>query len=440
MMIAPRLMLFLTCVFGMLAAGCATSAPAGPPRPSIPHQKFNIKDFGAVGDGTTMNTAAIQATIDTCNGSGGGMVIIPKGRFLTGPLLLCSNFNLHLDDGATIVMSDKPTDFLHPANGRHTYCFLADHCHDLAITGRGTIDGQGAQWWMNYRKAPDAPGPPPGSPPMPRPFMLALLSCQRVLVQDVTLTNSPSFHVVPSDCRDVTIERIHVLAPAKSPNTDGIDTSGSNYLIRNCTFDDGDDCIALKPFRLIGDENPICENYLVTDCTFLHGHGMSIGSQIPGGVRHLTVRNSTFQDTAIGIRLKANRIHGGTVEDANYENLTMKNVKLAILITSYYPRVPDHPELDTTQPVIATTPIWRHIRITNVTAEGSDVAGRIVGLPEMHIADVLLTNVHIAAHTGFQVVRADNIRFVNSQVTAEQGPALTAVDSQVEGLDSSAAK
>jgi polygalacturonase len=258
--------------------------------------------------------------------------------------------------------------------------------------------------------------------------------CQRVLVQGITLTNSPSFHLVPRECRDVMIDSVQFKAPAKAPNTDGLDPSGWNYLITNCRFDVGDDCIAIKPSGQGEADHLSCEDFTISDCTFMHGHGMSIGGQTPGGLRHMVVRDCSFDSTDAGIRMKADRGSGGLVEDLLYENLKMNNVKVPILITSYYPKIPKDPGADPAQPVTGKTPIWRHIRINNVTSQNSPVAGRIIGLPEMLVEDVVLTNVHISADKGFEIVHAKGIRFENSSITAAQGPAIEKSDAEVSGL------
>src|SRR5207253_1217248 len=159
----------------------------------------------------------------------------------------------------------------------------------------------------------------------------------RLLVKDVTLTNSPNFHLITDDSEDVTIDHVTIKSPANAPNTDGIDPSGWNYHITRCTIDTGDDNIAIKAHKAAKAGRPSCEHFLVEDCTFRRGHGMSIGGQTPGGLRGLLVRNCTFDGTEAGIRMKAPRGEGGLVEDCTYEKITMRGVKVPIFITSYYP-------------------------------------------------------------------------------------------------------
>jgi polygalacturonase len=413
---------------------------------------FSITDFGAVAGGKTMNTAAIQKTIDACSHAGGGHVVVPAGLFLTGPLTLASGIDLHLDQNATILFDGNLPAL--PRDSRGYVDFLrANNAHDVSITGAGTIDGQGRFWWPMYKKQPGSPATaneaassaatqPPVLPH--RPFMIALRLCRRVLVSGVHLRNSPMFHLVPERCRDVTIDGVNIQSPFNSPNTDGIDPSGWNFLITGCTIDTGDDCIALKPQALSkaaesllpAPDSPACEDFLITHCTFLHGHGMSIGNPTPGGARHIVVRDCSFDSTDAGIRLKTQRGKGGVVEDLTYENLTMKNVKVAILITSYYPSIPSDPAIDPSQPADSSTPVWRNIRISNVQAAGGKQAARIIGLPEMPIDTILLDHVKISADLGMQIVHARGIRFVDSHVTAANGPVLNSFDADVTGLDS----
>ncbi len=421
-----RIITLAATIFLALGNCLGQTTQLSPPQlPKIPDGTFTITDNGAVGDGKTMCTEAIKKTIAACEAAGGGTVEVPAGKFLTGPFALASNLNLHLADEATILISDNRKDFKPTGDGFEN-CITAEGCHDLEISGNGTIDGQGQTWWDEFRDSRNGPQPPH------RPYMIMLTNITRLRLANVTLANSPMFHLVPRLCRDVTIDSIKIKSPADSPNTDGIDPSGWNYLITGCTIDTGDDNIALKPRPAEG--GPSCQNFLIEKCTFLHGHGMSIGGGSHGDVRGMTVRDCTFQDTDAGIRLKSGRDRGGLAEDLTYENLTMKDVKTAILITSYYPTIPKNPADDPAQKITDHTPYWKHIRIENVTSENGAMAGRIVGLAEAPIEDVVLTNVHITAEKPMQIVNAKGVRFVDSQITATNGQPNQIADSEVEGL------
>lgn len=400
-------------------------------RPTIPDKTFTITDFGAVGDGKTLNTDAFRNAVAACAKAGGGTVIVPSGTFLTGPFSLDSNLDLRLGAGSTILFSDKPADLKLTESGFEND-ISAEDCHDVAITGSGTIDGNGRYFWLNFVGPKNDPYDDPWMPHRPR--LIALNNCTRVLVQGVTLTNSPMFHLVPSRCRDVTIDGIRIVSPANSPNTDGIDPSGVNFLITGCTIDTGDDCIAVKGGSRYDPDRPAVENFLITGCTFLHGHGMSIGSETNGGVRNIVVRDCTFNGTEAGIRLKSPRGRGGIAENLTYENLTMKNVKIPILITSWYPKIPVRPELYGAHPITPLTPIWRHILIRNVTAVDGAIAGRIAGLPEMPVEDVVLENVRISADKPIEIMHARGIQFSNCRISAASGKPVL-YDAQVQGLE-----
>jgi polygalacturonase len=434
----PSLCKGILAVAAFLAFAPAAMAQATLPsdftvaRPNIPNRTFTITDYGAVGDGKTYDTGAIEKAIAACRNAGGGTVDVPPGKFLTAPFALASNLNLHLEEGSTVLLSDNPDDF-QMTRGQYENCITLKNGHDVALTGSGTIDGQGAQWWRKFV-------PPKYSDPIVwewiprRPRLIELTRCTRVLIQGITLTNSPMFHLVPAQCRDVTIEQVHIKSPATSPNTDGIDPSGINIEIRACTIDTGDDCIAVKAGTRYDPNQPSCQNILITDCTFLHGHGMSVGSESSGGLRNMLVQNCSFDGTEAGIRLKSPRGRGGTVEYLTYQNLTMNNVRNSILITSYYPKIPVHPDQDHAQEIERRTPIWRHIRIGDVTSTNGWIAGQIVGLPEMPIEDVVLTDVRISAKQPIEIAHARGIKFVNCVLWGAAGKP-TIVDATVDGLD-----
>ena len=423
----------------LITLPCARAADITVALPQIPDRIFNITDHGAVADGTTDNTKAIEKAMAAARDAGGGVVLVPAGKFLTGPFDLASKINLKIDEGATLLFSDSPDAYpIDTEDNRHRMCITAKDCTDIAITGKGTIDGQGATWWEAFMKIK---GTPQQKTATRRPNLIDFTDCQRVLFKDVMLRNPPMFTVVPRDCDDVTFDGVRFYAPDESPNTDGIDPSGRNYLITRCDFDTGDDCIAFKPQRPRDDGGPSCENILITDCTFRHGHGLSIGGQTPYGLRNMVVRNCTFENPDAAIRMKAPRGEGGLVENLTYENITMRKVKLPIFITSYYPNstTPKEPDKDPPQPVTATTPIWRNIRISNVRAEDCPEAGRIFGLPEMPVSDITFTNVYISAEKPLQIFNARQIVFKNSRLEIEKGPPLTLGNAQVIGLDAQAA-
>ena len=406
---------------GLTLTALASTEPA---LPRIPAKTFNISQFGAVGDGKTMNTAALQKTIDAAAAAGGGIVLVPEGRFLTAPFTLASRINLQLARGATILITDDLKSY--PSNaGRYRDSITASDAQDIEISGQGTIDGQGEVWWATFRTNRQMTH---------RPYMIKVQNCQRVWVHGVTLCNSPMFHLVPQNCTDVTIEGITIRAPENAPNTDGIDPSGWNFLIRNCTIDTGDDNIAIKP---TGPRTPGNKNYTITNCAFLRGHGMSIGSGTGGGIEDLQVKDCRFDATDSGIRIKTARGRGGLLQNLLYENLTMKSVKNPIYIIDWYPEreAPKDPSTEKPQPVTELTPVNQNIVIRNVTAVDCPTAGTIRGLPEMPIRNVTLSNVSISATNGMKIYHAKGVRFLNSKVDVAKGNRLALFNAEVQGLD-----
>jgi polygalacturonase len=392
----------------------------------------NVRDFGATGDGKTLDTDAIQRAIDEAGGkSDRGTVVIPAGTYLSKPIFLRSHLTLKLEEGAMLKATDDPADFDDPKEEKGVIAFVnGKNLTNIFIDGKGTIDGSGERWWPPVKEAKKNGQPEPRR----RPRMIVFSKCKQVLIQGVTLQNSPSFHLVPTDSADVVINRVKILAPADSPNTDAIDPSAcTNVLIANCILDVGDDNVALKSGHSVPGRTAACDNITVEACTFLHGHGMSIGSETVGGVRNLTVRNCTFKDTVSGLRIKSYRGRGGLVENITYTDIKMTDVKIPINITSYYPKIPKE---DTAQPMTAETPVYRDIRITNLTATSPQSAGFIVGLPECVVSNVTLENVQISAPAGLTVRNAKEIRAKNVKIEADKGEPFLLQNASVSGLDS----
>lgn len=405
---------------------------------------YDVREFGASGDGKSLDTVAIQRALDECGKAGGGIVRLPAGTYLSKPLTLRSKTTLVLDQDARLKASDNPKDYL-PADvtweevlngskrGPFTPFISGKDLTDVAISGRGTIDGSGAKWW---EPAEEARIKKPGYT-LPRPNLIVINRAKNLRLSGVRLINSPKFHFVPTDCEDVLVEDVTIVSPATAANTDGIDPSRCvNVTITNCTIDTGDDNIAIKSGEKVPGREFACENIVVTDCLFLHGHGVSIGAETVGGVRGLMVKNCRFGNTENGIRIKSRRDRGGVVQDITYADLVMTNVFPAISIAAYYQdssqaKVPTD---DPPQPIAATTPFFRNITISNLTATSTKNAGIIVGLPESGVTNVVLENVRITAETGLTVVNASGVRFKNVRVEVKNGEPFILSNAQVEGL------
>jgi polygalacturonase len=391
---------------------------------------FDVRKHGAKGDGKSLDTAAIQKALDACGKGGGGTVLLPAGTYLSGPLVIRTKTKLLVESGATLRATDDPAAYKRADETVGFNPFLSGKdLEDVTIAGRGVIDGAGARWWAPAEAARQKKT----GYTLPRPNMIVLTRVKNLVVRDVTLQNSPKFHLVPTECDGVMVSGITILAPEGSPNTDGIDPSMSRRVtITGCTIDCGDDNIAIKASKKVDGREFACEDITVTDCTFKHGHGMSIGSETTGGVRNVRVKNCTFEDTDNGIRIKSDRSRGGRVQNVVYEDIKMSNVRGAISFSCYYPRVPLK---DEAKPVNDKTPHYSGIVIRNLTATSTIGAGIIAGLPESPIEDVTLENVSIkAAKTGLEIRNARRVKVKESKIEPRSGGPYIVRDSEVEGL------
>jgi polygalacturonase len=395
---------------------CASAATADvsalenlkPALPVIPERTFKLTDFGAIGNGQTLNTAAFKKAIAAVEKVGGGKLVVPKGVFRTAPFALCSNLDLHLEAGAVIQAPDtfealglpNPASFKTQAEADAVYkvpdpLITGKNLHDVAITGAGTIDGSGAHWWAWSERAMRnaAAAGQPGRVVFRRPHLVTFNDVQRLLVADITLTNSSMFHLVPKAITDLTIERVKVRAPFdnSAPNTDAIDPGPvTRAWIHHCDIDTGDDNIVIKSGGT---------DILIEDCTIKHGHGISIGSETIAGVHGMLVRRCTFDGTDNGIRIKSMRGAGGLVENVRYTELTMKNVPNPIVLQLDY--------VDNNRPDFkgdpTKIPAIRNILIDRVTIEGARNAGLIHGIPDSPITNLTLRDVTVTAEYDFDV-------------------------------------
>jgi polygalacturonase len=381
----------------------------------------NPREYGAKGDGASKDTFAIQAAIDACETKGGGTVRLIAGTYLSAPIVLKSNITLQLDKGAMLLGSADHGDYLPKTEFREPglqSLVSATNASNVAIKGQGIIDGAGGTWWEMARSFKNSGVM--GSE-HPRPRLVVFDHCKHVVVEGITIQNSPMWQLVPYYSDHVVIRNIKVLAPANSPNTDAIDPfSSSNVRIDHVFADVGDDDIAIKS-GAIGSPGPDApsQDITITDCKFLHGHGLSIGSEIAGGARNIRVERIHFKGTDNGIRIKANRDRGNDVGNLLFREIDMIDVKNALVISEYYPKIlPPGTELP--QPITRLTPHFHDITIENLTATGSTSAGAIAGLPEAPIAGVILRHVKIGARTGLTIGYAE-ISGQDVTVQAEDG-------------------
>jgi polygalacturonase len=323
-------------------------------RPWFPPRVFPVTRFGAVGDGATKNTAAFAAAIAACHRAGGGHVLVPPGSFLTGAIHLLSDVDLHVSRGATILFSQDPNDYLPVVFTRWQGIELMNYspfiyCYgqrNVAVTGRGTLDGQAdtGPWWgwkslenndFSTLEAMADDNVPVSQrvfgaghflpPPMIQPF-----ASDRVLLQGVTVINSPFWHLNPNLCTNVTVDGLTI--SSAGPNTDGCDPeSCDGVVVQNVTYDTGDDCMAIKAGR-DADGRRVdvpCQNVVVQHCNFANGHGgITIGSEMTGGVKDVYARDLTMNSANLqaGHRIKTNTLRGGYVLNTNVYRVTAGTV------------------------------------------------------------------------------------------------------------------
>ncbi len=451
--------------------------------PKFKKDTSNIVKFGAVPDGHTLNTKSINAAIEAQAKKGGGVVLIPAGLWLTGPVVLKSNINLHLATGATLLFA-KDFD-LYPlvaANWeglpqmRNQSPVSATGATNIAITGKGIIDGNGDAWRMvkkdklnetQWKKLVASGGvlsddkktwypsekslkgsklsnPGAISPEKDaafygsikdflRPNLVLLTNCKYILLEGVTFQNSAAWCLHPLMSEHLTVRNISVKNPWYAQNGDGIDVeSCKNVLIENSVFDVGDDALCMKSGR--DDEGRKrgmpTENVIIRGCTVYASHGgFVIGSEMSGGARNIYVSNCSFIGTDIGLRFKTTRGRGGVVENIFIKDIYMKDIPgEAILFDMYYaakdpiPLAGEKRELPKVEfkPVDETTPVFKNFQISNVYCNGAEKAIFIRGLPEMHVKDILLENMVLQAHKGIDIQEASGITFRNIKVISEE--------------------
>ncbi|HEY4414130.1 MAG TPA: glycoside hydrolase family 28 protein [Verrucomicrobiae bacterium] len=422
-----------------LVNGCALGQSAAVPAQRI----FNVRDFGATGSGTNFDTAAIQKALDACAQTGGGTVRFTPGIYLSQPLTVRTKTTIELQTGATLLASTNqadfmkvPGDWLKARSGDFIPFISGEKLTAVTFTGGGVIDGSGSVWWDEAEKARRKKS----GYTLPRPNLIVIEHGTQIVFENITLQNSPKFHLVPTDCSSVVISNVTILAPEHAANTDAIDPSAcQDVLITHCLIDVGDDNVAIKAGKKIAGREFASENITVSDCTFRHGHGMSIGSETAGGVRNVTVKNCTFENTENGIRIKSQAGKGGLVENLIYTNLTMVNVDPAITFTGYYMNNSAKDAATAAQPDGAPAsqeklPTYRNIRVSHLTAICPRAAGIIVGLPENCISNVVFENITLTARTGLKVQNARGIQFKNSLITVSNGPACLIENAEVTGL------
>ncbi|HYQ57372.1 MAG TPA: glycoside hydrolase family 28 protein [Draconibacterium sp.] len=461
--------------------------------PEIPDYEVNITDFGAISGGIEMNTEAFAAAIDAVTKKGGGKVIIPPGIWLTGPITLKSNLELHAERGAVILFSTNKD--LYPViatnfEGLDTYRCLSPvygkNVENIAFTGKGVWDGNGDAWravkkskltesqWKKLvasggvlnergdgwypseqfkRGAEEGYGDQNVRDDLKtkedfetihdflRPVFISIQNSKRIMFDGPTFQNSPAWNIHPLWVEDLIVKNITVRNPWYSQNGDGIDIDGcKNVLVQNCSFDVGDDAICIKSGKNEdGRRHGIpCENLIIKDNIVYHGHGgVTVGSEMSGGVKNMHVSNCTFMGTDVGLRFKSTRGRGGVVENIFISNIYMTNIPTnAISFNLYYggrsvaAMMEDGGMITSNEmlPVTEETPQFKNIKISNITINGAQQAVFLQGLPEMPLENVELNNMVMDAQNGFFITDAKGVKINNIKLKTENEKAVDIIN------------
>ena len=379
----------------------------------------DVRSMGGKGDGSTKDTAVIQRAIDACAPKR-GTVVLEGGKFLSAPLTLKSGVTLRIAPGATLLGSRDLEDYpiRQDAKWRRVALLHGDHLRNVTVNGGGTVDGSGDVFWKLAHEH-RVPGDTSGSGGFPRPMLIDITESQHLEFSNLTAQNSPMYNFTFFFCDGIKIDHVVIRNPDRTaPNTDGIDPfSSRNIEISNVDIDTGDDDIALKSGLVERDPKigPV-EHVYIHDSVFRRGHGLSVGSELAGGIRDVRVENVEMDGTDAGVRIKSNRGRGNDIHDLHYRNIRMTNVRQPIQITEYYPRIPD---TDVAPAIDAHTPRFHDISLENISATGAEDAV-IVGLPEMPVRALTLSNVTIAAQRPMRIRNAE-VRMRHVQVTVPGG-------------------
>lgn len=478
-----RLKAALACI--ILSAGSAMAQSQ--PLPVIQQVKFkkdttSIVSFGAKGDGVSLNTQSINKAIASSSQKGGGVVLVPSGLWLTGPIELKSNVNLHLKRDAILLFTDDFNQYKlvegnwegQPA-WRNQSPISGTNLENIAITGSGIIDGNGGSWRMvkkdkltesQWKKLTTSGGSvsEDGKTWYPsekvvkgsktknagvveagktatdyqdikdflRPNLVVLTNCKKILLEGVTFQNSPAWNLHPLLCQDLTLRNLQVKNPWYAQNGDGVDVeSCKNVLIEGSTFDVGDDGICIKSGRdEAGRKRGVpTENVIIRNNIVYHAHGgFVIGSEMSGGAKNIWVYDCSFIGTDIGLRFKTTRGRGGIVENIYINRINMIDIPgEAILFDMYYAAVDPVPLAGEKReaiktvvvPVTEATPQFRNFYIKDIVANGAEKAIFFRGLPEMNIKDVHLENVTIQSKKGIEIIEASGIFLKNVNIITE---------------------
>lgn len=454
-------------------------------RPQIPSNEVDIRDFGGVGDGVALNSDAFAQAIEALSKMGGGRLVVPKGVWLTGPITLKDNIDLHIKPDAVLLFSTDrelypivETVFEGLDTKRCISPINAVGAKNIAITGGGTIDGNGDSWrqvkkskmapseWKKLLKSggftnekgdlwypdsssfrgavvSDAFNVPQGLETEEqwnsvktylRPVMISLKECENVLLEDCLFQNSPCWNIHPLMCKKVIINNITVRNPWYSQNGDGMDVdSCEDVLVVNSSFDVGDDAICIKSGK---DEDGRrrarpCRNLIVDNCIVFHGHGgFVVGSEMSGDVKNIKVTNCRFLGTDVGLRFKSCRGRGGVVENIFIEDIVMMNIPTEPLLFDLHYGGKSAVEAAAEGaspfdvdfvPADETTPQFRNIYIKDIICSGAAKAMYFNGIPEKNIENIFVENCDIVSQKGADLRYSTNVVLKDVRINQEEG-------------------
>ena len=454
-------------------------------RPQIPEREVNIVDFGGVGDGVTLNSDAFAKAIDALSQQGGGKVVVPTGIWLTGPITMKDNIELHIKPDAVLLFSTDrdlypivETVFEGLDTKRCISPINAVGAKNIAITGGGTIDGNGDSWrqvkkskiapsqwkallksggftnekgdlWYpdstSYRGAgvSDAFNVPQGLTTEAewesvktylRPVMISFKDCENVLLEDCLFQNSPCWNIHPLMCKNVIINNVTVRNPWYSQNGDGLDVdSCENVLVINSSFDVGDDAICIKSGKNEDGRRRArpCRNLIVDNCIVFHGHGgFVVGSEMSGGVSNIKVSNCRFLGTDVGLRFKSCRGRGGVVENIYIEDIVMMNIPTEPLLFDLHYGGKSAVEAAAEGaspydvefvPADETTPQFKDIYIKNIVCSGAARAMYFNGIPEKNIENIVVENCEIVSDKGADLRYSDGVTLKQINIKQSEG-------------------
>jgi hypothetical protein len=429
---------------------------------------WEVTRFGARGDGRTMCTAALQKTIDACAEAGGGVVLVSPGRYLSGALRLKSHVQLHLDAGATLVASERPEDFP-PVRGRdegvervvHSSLLTGFDLEDVAITGRGVLDGQGKRWWQAYEETQrvrvaaqllrEAENPADAPLRWPRPRLINLIRCRNVRIDGLTFVENPFYAVHVVYCEDVVMERIRTTQEIAAHSTGIVIDSSRRVQILRCLIEHGGDAIGIKSGynedgRRVGKPS---EDILILGCQVSHigSSAVAIGSETAGGIRNVVIADCLIRDCKNGIHIRSPRGRGGFVDQVRTSNVVLEGAsESAIKITNFYDSVRmevfgggsvrRNLELARSRraPVDEGTPSFRQLVFSGMNVGQVGQLALIEGLPERYIRNVILEDIEaVAAKGGISCSMVSDITISNVRLGALETPAVDA--REVERLE-----